>query len=501
MSIKNSNDHSVHNVHSVHNEVSTLNKTSKMNELNSMNLTKLFSNVKLLDPKRKDPTIQQSQKFQQFQQSKKFSDFDSKLCDSEHCNIEHCNIEHCNTDHCNSDQSKTVQSNIQNSDDHFTSIRFQIINRKNFRLRSEDAERSLIPIVLVGNKRKACNFIQQLNEISSEYRTLLDLRRGELIPFKMLDADSFTTFSMESLKGREIKLLCIYSDIFDQDVEKKIRDKLVNMSNKFNNHDDKFIKTISTIYLRNANSNLKITRVKHRKNEIETQLNFFKTGLPEISWRDIITLKIDIDTPMRYYTYSNHKYNNIDIDDKKYMCPICINNVEVSNCSVFTCGHSVCLKCTGSITSITKRCPFCMKNLQLSDITLKTPYVPSLFSSIKELLIDMIPDDMIGAQSVIYVQDELSIQHILNFLIQNIESLEDRIDILNPTFNFSLLTPTSKHYYFLACSNNLITMLPNLTTVITSTDNDYCKNMMLDFRSYGKNYGKVDQELVVLNAE
>jgi hypothetical protein len=118
-----------------------------------------------------------------------------------------------------------------------------------------------------------------------------------------------------------------------------------------------------------------------------------------------------------------------------------------------------------------------------------------------ELLNDTIPNEKLGAQSVIYVQNELAIQHLYNFLIQSIDPMEDRMEILTPNFNFSLLAERSPHHYFLACSNDLISKLPNLTVIITSTDDEHCKNLMLCYKSYGRNYGKADQELIVLNAE
>lgn len=396
------------------------------------------------------------------------------------------------------------------SDSDFTHIRFQVVNRKNFRLRPEDAERTLLPIVLVGNKRRACNFIKHLNDSSPEYRDHLRLRRGELIPFKMVDADSFQDFSMRSLNGRDIRLLCIYSETFDQDVERTIRQSLVRISdevsessvdsmgsddsNSSTSSDGKFIKTVSTIYLKNVNSNLKITRVKHRRNLMETQFNYFRTDLdsyseyPEVGWQDIISLRVSNDM-----SADNHRH--------ECHCPICTHIVNSAECATFTCGHSACLRCAGAISSVSRKCPFCRTSLKFTDLTLRIDYVPSLFSSIKELLIDNMPYEKYGAQSVIYVPTELAIQHLYNFLIQSVEPIEDRMEILSSTINFSLLAEGSPHHYFLACSNDLISKLPNLTQIITGTDDDHCKNLMLNFKSYGRNYGKADQELIVLNAE
>jgi hypothetical protein len=407
----------------------------------------------------------------------------------------------------------TLQQSLQYPDLQFTQIRFQVVNRKTFRLKPEDAERSLLPIVLVGNKRRACNFINHLNNSSSEYRNSLKLNCGELIPFKMLDADSFPEFTMSSLNGRQIRLLCIYSEIFDQDVERKIRNKLKTIEEELDDlsSDNRFIKTVSTIYLRNVNSNLRITRVKHRRNTIETDLNYFKyrlksySELPEIGWRDIITMRVDSTRQLTSRQSTSQqptsRQSTSQQSTSRQMCSICAQTHEFSERATYSCGHTSCLRCAGSIATISKKCPFCRAAVHLNNITISIRYIPSLFSSIKELLNDMIPNEKIGAQSVIYVQNELAIQHLYNFLIQSIEPLEDRMEILTPTFNFSLLAEGSPHHYFLACSNDLIPKLPNLTVIVTSTDDEYCKNLMLNFKSYGRNYGKTDQELIVLNAE
>jgi len=437
-------------------------------------------------------------------------------------------LKQTNTKQTNTQQTQQLdsESSLDSSvgDSEFTYIRFQIMNRKNFKLRPEDAERSLLPIVLVGNKRRACNFINYLNESSPDYRDLLHLKRGDLIPFKMIDADSFSDFNISSLNGRQIRLLCIYSDVFDQDVEKKIRDNLVRIGDVLDcesddsSSDNIFIKTVSTIYLRNANSNLKITRVKHRRNDIENNINYFKerfqaySELPEIGWQDIICLRTE-DVQDRYLKERYLKNQDLKNQYKlpvngsdmslTSICGICAESVDITDCARYSCGHSSCIKCAGCIVSISRRCPFCRKDLRLSDLILNLVYIPSLFSSIKELLDDIMRYEQNGSQSVIYVPNELAIQHLYNFLIQSIESIEGKLNILIPTFNFSLLLPTerSTHHYFLACSNDLISKLPNINVIITSTDDDHCKNLMLDFKSYGRNYGKADQELIVLNAD
>jgi C3HC4-type zinc finger (RING finger) protein len=382
------------------------------------------------------------------------------------------------------------------SQQQFTQIRFEVVNRKNFRLTPEYVNQSVIPIVLVGNKRRACNYINHLNDCSAAYRAKLQLRKGQLIPFKMVEADSFPDFSMTCLNGRKIHLLCIYSEVFDQTVERKIRNKLENLNlncNNGSNHTDqrkKFIKTVSTIYLKNGNTHLKITRVKHRRNVVEQKLNTFKIKMkaysehPSIEWEDIINLKTAVSIP-------HSKMNN---------CTICANSIQPEHMVAFPCGHCSCLECAGSIVTISRSCPFCRAKLLLSQLILYISYTPSLFSSIREILQDIIPKETLDGQTVIYMQTEVAIQHLYNYLCQNINDIEEQLEILSDTIQFTNMKK-QKHLYFLACSNEYTYRLPNLVTIVTSTDDSICKDLMLNYQSYGENYGKANQELIVFNAD
>jgi hypothetical protein len=377
-------------------------------------------------------------------------------------------------------------------------IRFEKVNRDCFKLNPEDAECNLIPLVLVGDKRRVCNYINHLNECSTEYRSKLKVKEGKLIPFKMVNIKEFAG---NTNIPKNINLLCIYSEVFDESTEYIIRSKLkyiFSINHDHVNQNTKFIKTISTIYLRNGNSNMKITRINHRRNYIEQSINIFKTKFPaysdydEIKWSELIDLKYEPNFIKQ--TENNSKCNS---------CSICTKDTKSCNMVFYDrCKHTSCLECAGSIVSITKTCPFCRIALSINDLVLSIKYIPSFFSTLKEFINEsenksnIIQTNQIS-QSIIYLESEIEIQHLLNYLAKNINSTVDVLTENVLTENVLI----NNNIYYLASSNRYTHLLNNLTKVIVCPNNDITKNLMLNHKSYSTNYGTGNQELIIFDSK
>lgn len=376
-----------------------------------------------------------------------------------------------------------LESELDLGSDLGSDIKFETVNRNGFKLCPEDAGHNLIPLVLIGDKRSVCNYVNYINECSPEYRSKLKLKRGKLIPFKMVDVNDL---NINENIIKNINLLCIISEVFNESIEHKIRFKLKSIltiysdQNDTANNNTKFIKTVTTIYLRSDKSNMKITRINHQTNQIEISMNIFKIKMksysdyPEFKWSELIDLK----------------YNPLFVDKHSSECTICSKNIEPNNLVYYSrCRHKSCLECAGSIVSITKTCPFCRIVLSVSDLVLSIKYVPSFFSALKEFINSQEKDNL--KQSIIYLESDIAIQHLLNYLIQNIDCVIDVLstDIQNDT------------QYYLASSNKYVHLLDNLTKIIVCPDNESTKNLMLDYKSYSTNYGTGNQELIILESK
>lgn len=379
-------------------------------------------------------------------------------------------------------------------------VTFEVIDRKEFRLDILQID-NIIPMVLIGNKRRVCNFIDRLNRSSAEFRSSLCLDPGKLIPFKMIDTDSTDSQSSintikDLVQNKSINLLCMYSETFNDAVKQRVRTCLNTAL--YTNDQSQYIKSISTIYL--ANADMRITRVEHRQSDIEIMFNSFHRKYPSysmypvIEWADIMRMRTD----------------SVQVDDH-VICTICKSEVSRSMMVTYDCNHASCMECAGTIVSISKICPFCMVRVCIDNLTLMTTYVPSVFMCIEEIIVrlensksDCLVGSELNYQALIYLDTFAAVQHLYNFLTSALQYIRNRLVILDdPTHGASDVNSVCKDLgsgitYHLACTNENIRELNRLQKIIVSPDTRISKELMLDYRSYGSGYGVSDQELIMI---
>lgn len=374
-------------------------------------------------------------------------------------------------------------------------ISFDVIDKNEFRLDTTQI-RNIVPIVLIGNKRRACSFIDILNRSSPEFRSLLKLKVGELIPFKMVDyadANGSVDNAQELVRSKKINLLCMYSDGLTEQTKSMMHDwfSLVMGQNVGG-----YIQSISTIYLTTGNSKLKITRVVHRQNVTELTFNSFHRRNPErarsILWPDILTIKTDD---------AIRKGHNCLTKEK---CDICSSATSMTLMVNFSCGHRSCMECAGAIVTVSKCCPFCRAPVVLEKLVLNVPYVPSVFMCIKEI-IESMEDRMETSkmmkvksesyQSIIYLDTFVAVQHLYNFITDRMKNIKDQFAVIDVMDAIE----TDRNAYYIGCSNQTARDLKRLQKIIVSPDTKIGERIMLDHKSYGATYGD-DQELIIIKS-